>query len=208
MRRLVPSWSFLTRLRRPLLFRLAGKEGGEKGRWVTVWCILHLNSGERLCFSLAFHSILTLRASWYAPPDTGASSLRRVAFESLRQNVLRIKIIGQYEFALDFKLSRERSKKTEEVFLVGSRESEGKSKSPQALFLLPAFSFGEAKENADGQLQICTVYQPFERLLETPEASPMRGSCRRRRLMRWTAPRRRKCPHLIRHGLRRATFPS
>ena len=30
-----PSWSFLTRLRRPLLFRLAGKEGGEKGRLVT-----------------------------------------------------------------------------------------------------------------------------------------------------------------------------
>ena len=99
-----------------------------------------------------------------------------------------------------FKLSRERSKKTEAVFLVGSRESEGKSKSPQALFLLPAFSFGEAKENADGQLQICTVYQPFERLLETPGASPMRGSCRRRRLMRWTTLRRSKCPHLIRHG--------
>ena len=85
------------------------------------------------------------------------------------------KILGQYGFALAFQLSRERSKKTEAVFLVGSRESEGKSKSPQALFLLPAFSFGEAKENADGQLQICTVYQPFERLLETPEASPMRG---------------------------------
>ena len=75
---------------------------------------------------------------------------------------------------MDFQLSREKSRKTEEVFLVGSRESEGKSKSPQALFLLPA------KENADGQLQICTVYQPFERLLETPEASPMRGSCRRK----------------------------
>ena len=100
--------------------------------------------------------------------------MRLVAFESLRQNVLRIKIIGQYGFALDFKLSRERSKKTEAVFLVGSRESEGKSKSPQALFLLPA------KENADGQLQICTVYQPFERLLETSEASPRRGSCRQR----------------------------
>ena len=28
----VPSWSFLTRLRRPLLFRLAGKDRGEKGR--------------------------------------------------------------------------------------------------------------------------------------------------------------------------------
>ena len=52
-------------------------------------------------------------------------------------------------------LSRERSKKTEAVFLVGLRESEGKSKSPQALFLLPAFSFGEAKENAGPQSQIC-----------------------------------------------------
>ena len=28
----VPSWSFLTRLRRPYLFRLAGKDRGEKGR--------------------------------------------------------------------------------------------------------------------------------------------------------------------------------
>ena len=75
LRRLVPSWSFLTRLRRPLLFRLAGKEGGEKGRWVTVGCILHLNSGRHQCFSLAFHTILTQRASDYAPPDTGVSSL-------------------------------------------------------------------------------------------------------------------------------------
>ena len=31
-------------------------------------------------------------------------------------------------------------------------------------------------------------------------ASPMRGSCRRRRLMRWTALRKCECPHLIRHG--------
>ena len=83
LRRLVPSWSFLTRLRRPYLFRLAGKEGGEKGRWVTVWCILHLNSGERLCFSLAFHSILTSRASWYAPPDTGVPNLQLVSVEYL-----------------------------------------------------------------------------------------------------------------------------
>ena len=87
------------------------------------------------------------------------------------------KILGQYGFALAFQLSRERSKKTEAVFLVGSRESEGKSKSPQALFLLPAFSFGEAKENAVPQSLICTAYQPFARLPETPKASPMRGSC-------------------------------
>ena len=67
----VPSWSFLTRLRRPLLFRLAGKEGGEKGRWVTVLCILPLNSSGPQCFGLAFHSIVTSCVSDYAPPDTG-----------------------------------------------------------------------------------------------------------------------------------------
>ena len=67
----------------PFFSVLPEKKGGEKGRWVTVWCILHLNSGERLCFGLAFHSILTLRASWYAPPDTGASSLQLVAVEYL-----------------------------------------------------------------------------------------------------------------------------
>ena len=49
-RGLVPSGPFLTRLRRPLLFRLAGKEGGEKGRWVTVWRFLPLNLGEVLVF--------------------------------------------------------------------------------------------------------------------------------------------------------------
>ena len=51
-------------------------------------------------------------------------------------------------------ITRERSKKTEAVFLVGSRGSGGKSKSPRARFLLPAFSFGEAKENAGQQSQI------------------------------------------------------
>ena len=66
----VPSWSFLTRLRRPLLFRLAGKEGGEKGRWVTVGCFLRLNSGKHQCFGLAFHSAVTLRVFYYASPDT------------------------------------------------------------------------------------------------------------------------------------------
>ena len=66
-----------------------------------------------------------------------------------------------------FQLSRERSKKTEAVFLVGLRRSGGKSKSLRALFLLPAFSFGEAKENAERQLQVCTAYQPFTRLSTT-----------------------------------------
>ena len=67
-------------------------------------------------------------------------------------------------------LSRERSKKTEAVFLVGLRESEGKSKSPQALFLLPAFSFGEAKENAGPQSQICRRLSVLQRSFIPPSA--------------------------------------
>ena len=43
---------------------------GEKRVLGDTGCIRHLNSGEPLCFSLAFHSVVTLRMSWYAPPDT------------------------------------------------------------------------------------------------------------------------------------------
>ena len=48
-----------------------------------VWCILHLNLGKNRCFRLVFHTILTSRASWYAPPDTGVSNLILVAVEYL-----------------------------------------------------------------------------------------------------------------------------
>ena len=34
-------------------------------------------------FQAAFHTIVTSRASYYAPPDTGVSSLRLVAVERL-----------------------------------------------------------------------------------------------------------------------------
>ena len=46
-----------------------------------VWCFLHLSLGKSQCFSLAFHSGVTLRASDYAPPDTGVSDLQVIAFE-------------------------------------------------------------------------------------------------------------------------------
>ena len=62
---------------------------------------------------------------------------------------------GKAFFAQIYQTSRERSKKIEAVFLVGSRESEGKSKSPQARFLFATFSFGEAKEKVGPQSQIC-----------------------------------------------------
>ena len=54
-----------------------------------------------------------------------------------------------------FQISRERSKKTEAVFLVGSRGLRGKIEIPPG-----AFPFGEAKENAEGQLQIRRSFQP------------------------------------------------
>ncbi len=35
-------------------------------------------------FQASFHSIVTLRVFYYAPPDTGVSDLRTVAFEYLQ----------------------------------------------------------------------------------------------------------------------------
>ena len=46
-------------------------------------CVLPLNLGRNQCFRLAFHLVVTLRASWYAPPDTGVSDLQLVAVEQL-----------------------------------------------------------------------------------------------------------------------------
>ena len=67
----------------PFFSVLPEKKGGRKGALGYVWCVLHLNSREVQCFHLAFHSIVTLRASYYAPPDTGVSGLQLVAFERL-----------------------------------------------------------------------------------------------------------------------------
>ena len=68
------------------------------------------------------------------------------------------KILGQYEFALVFKLSREKSRKTEAVFLVGSRGLRGGNRyPPRARFLFAAFSFGEAKEKVGRQPQISNM---------------------------------------------------
>ena len=147
----VPSWSFLTRLRRPYLFPCAGKDMEEKGAWGYG---VHAASEFRQApiFQASFHTIVTLRVSDYAPPDTREPGLRAVAFEYLQS----IEGAGRICWSAPF--------------------------------------CGEGLCSASTE--------------RTPMASPMRGSCRRRRLMRWTAPRRRKCLHLIRHGLRRATFPS
>ena len=89
-------------LRRPLLFRLAGKEGGEKGRWVTVWCILHLNLGKALVFRCR-----STRWSPYERLTTrrliqGKSDLQLVALERLPS------IEGAVEILMDITFLRGR----------------------------------------------------------------------------------------------------
>ena len=78
----VPSWSFLTRLRRPYLFSRKRKDRGEKSVWMRL---VHSASEFRRepIFQASFHTIVTLRASYYAPPDTGVPNLQLVALEYL-----------------------------------------------------------------------------------------------------------------------------
>ena len=82
MQGFVPPWSFLTRLRRPNLFSRKRKDWGEKSAWTRL---AHAASEFRRApiFRVSFHTRLTLRASWYAPPDTGVSDLWAVALEYL-----------------------------------------------------------------------------------------------------------------------------
>ena len=65
------------------IFSLAREKIWKKRVLGYVWCFLPLNSGGYQCFGLAFHTGLTLRASWYAPPDTGVSNLQLVSVEYL-----------------------------------------------------------------------------------------------------------------------------
>ena len=78
----VPSWSFLTCLRRPNLFSRKRKDRGEKSAWTRL---VHPASEFRQApmFQASFHTRLTLRASWYAPPDTRVPNLQLVAVEQL-----------------------------------------------------------------------------------------------------------------------------
>ena len=85
LRRLVPSWSFLTRLRRPYLFSRERKDRGEKSAWMRL---VHSASDFRQTpsFWMSFHSEVTSRASWCAPPDTMVPNLQLVALEQFPSN--------------------------------------------------------------------------------------------------------------------------
>ena len=145
---------------------------------VTIGCMLHLNSGRSQCFGLAFHTMVTLRVSYCAPPDTGVSDLQLVALERLPS------IEGSAEILIGA------------TFLRGSITSP-----PHFVRHLPLTRGGLWGAHSKAPLVKGSWRGAPEGLARRSGlASPMRGSCRRRRLMRWTAPRRSKCPHLIRHG--------
>ena len=82
LRRLVPSRSFLTRLRRPYLFSRKRKDREEKSAWGRGVQSASEFRREPI-FQASFYTMVTLRASRYAPPDTGVSDLQLVAVERL-----------------------------------------------------------------------------------------------------------------------------
>ena len=81
-------------LRRPYLFSRKRKDREEKSAWRRG---VHSASEFRRTpmFRASFHTILILRMSWYAPPDTGASDLIPVAVERLPsiEGAVKIQII-------------------------------------------------------------------------------------------------------------------
>ena len=59
-----------SRLRRPYLFSRKRKDRGEKSAWTRL--VPPASELRQVpMIQASFHTILTLRASWYAPPDTG-----------------------------------------------------------------------------------------------------------------------------------------
>ena len=94
LRRLVPSWSFLTRLRRPYLFSRKRKDMEEKSAWMRL--VLPASEFRQMpMFQASFHSIVTSRVFDYAPPDTGVPNLILVASEQLPsiEGAVKIQII-------------------------------------------------------------------------------------------------------------------
>ena len=99
LRRLVPSWSFLTRLRRPYLFSRKRKDRGEKSAWTRLVHAASDFKQEQIVLDVVPHNGHPT-SFCYAPPDTGMSSLILVALEQLPS------IEGADEIRIDVTFSR------------------------------------------------------------------------------------------------------
>ena len=131
--------------RRPCLFSRKRKDRGEKSAWVTGLVPQYDLGRKPICKLLHSHWV-TLRALWYAPPVRMALDLPVSAFEYVQSIETAVETCGFIRIRTGLLTSRERSKKTEAVFLVGSRRSGGKSKSLRAPNRKPAQRLRFGKE--------------------------------------------------------------
>ena len=97
-RRPVPPRLLQTCLWRPCLFRLAGKDRGEKGRWVRLVHIAGAIQASTDFWLLRTH-ILTLRTLWYAPSVAVPQTCKQLRLNDCGKNALHSKFTGQCEFA-------------------------------------------------------------------------------------------------------------
>ena len=150
---------------------------------------------------MSFHTRVTLRASWYAPPDTGVSDLQLVALERLPS------IEGAAEILMDITFSRGLCRggallHPKSFRLLSCLSHRGKSpekpkgsfwsvqgslrgnRNPLRLFFFcQRFLLEKQKKMLYRTCKFSAVHRPLCSFPETPEASPMRG-----RLFRQKAP--------------------
>ena len=148
-------------------------------------------------FQASFHTRLTLRASYYAPPDTGVSDLQLVALEQLPSKV-------QWRFGwispscgavcrggtllrpksfwlLSCLSHRGKSPEKPKGFFWSVQGSLRGNRNPLRLFFFcQRFLLEKQKKMLCRTCKFAAVHRPLCSFPETPEASPMRGSCRRK----------------------------
>ena len=129
-------------LRRPCLFSRKRKDRGEKSAWVTGLVPQYDLGRKPICKLLHSHWV-TLRALWYAPPVRMALDLPAAAFEYVQSIETAVETCGFIRIRIGLLTSRERSKKTEAVFLGASRGLRGEIRNPPGpLFFCQRFLLG------------------------------------------------------------------
>ncbi len=103
---------FLLSNQRPCRWLVAGKDGEQRGAWVRLVPTAsefrqQINQKDIISHQLTLPHLTTRR------PSYRNQIWQPLQFNRCKKSVLRIKSVTQYGFALDFRLARERSKKTE-----------------------------------------------------------------------------------------------
>ena len=137
---LILSARFFLSNQRHCRWLVAGKDGGEKGRWVTFdayrFCIQARSGYDRTHIAPTHFTRVLLRAARHI----GIRSDSSCSFIGAENPYLPTKFVRQYGFALDFQSARERSRKTKAVFFVMLSFSEKRERKYEALFFRISFS--------------------------------------------------------------------